>query len=261
MRLTDLFLALVDMSVAAGWVALAVMAVRLALKKAPRWITVMLWALVAVRLICPISMESPVSLMHLEGSRKVVDDMLGSYSGPSSAYWDIHEEYQMAVDAGIEPIHGGDGNYYVITGETPTTPVGTVADHVAKWWVAGMMAMLAYSYISYLRLKRKVDASIHLNQNIYLCDYIDTPFILGVFSPRIYLPSSMAPDSAAHVLSHERAHLQRKDHWWKPLGFLLLTVHWFNPVLWLAYILLCRDIEMACDEKVVKDMAVPEKKA
>lgn len=261
MNLTDLFLTLVDMSVAAGWVALAVMAVRLALKKAPRWITVTLWALVAVRLVCPVMLESSVSLMRLEGSRDAVDDMLGSYSGPSSSYWDIHEEFQMAVDAGIEPIHGGGGNYYVITGETPTTPVGTVADHAAKWWVAGMIVMLAYSMWSYLQLKRRVAPSMHLSDNIYLCDYIDTPFILGVFRPKIYLPSSMDPDSAAHVLAHERAHLKRKDHWWKPLGFLLLTVHWFNPVLWLAYVLLCRDIEMACDEKVVRQMSVPDKKA
>ena len=259
--MTDLFLKLVDMSISAGWVALAVMAVRLAIRKAPRWITVALWALVALRLICPISIESPVSLMHLEGSREAVDEMLDSYVGPSSAYWDFTEEYDMAVDAGIEPIHGGEGNYYVITGETPTTPVDTTANHAAKWWALGVAAMLAYTAYSYLRLKRKVAPSMHLSDNIYLCDYIDTPFILGIVRPKIYLPSSMDPDAASHVLAHERAHLKRKDHWWKPLGFALLAVHWFNPVLWLAYILLCRDIEMACDEKVIRDMAVPDKKA
>ena len=259
--MTDLFLKLVDMSVAAGWVALAVMAVRLAIRKAPRWITVALWALVALRLICPVSIESSVSLMHLDGSREAVDDILGSYSGPSTAYWDIHEEFQMAVDAGIEPIHGGEGHYYVITGETPTTPVGTVADHAAKWWALGVAAMLAYTLWSYLRLKGKVSASMQLNGNVYLCDYIETPFILGVFRPKIYLPSSMDPDAASHVLAHERAHLKRKDHWWKPLGFVLLSIHWFNPVLWLAYVLLCRDIEAACDERVVKTLEPQERKA
>ena len=168
MNLTDLFLTLVDMSVAAGWVALAVMAVRLALKKAPRWITVMLWALVAVRLVCPVMLESPVSLMPVSGAQDAVGNMLDGYSGDAHFYHDITEEYQIAVDSGMEPIDSGEGHYYVVTGETPTTKVSTIADDAAKWWIAGMIAMLAYTLISYLRLKRKVDASIHLNQNIYL---------------------------------------------------------------------------------------------
>ncbi len=261
MNLTDIFLKVVDMSLTASWVALAVLVLRFVLKKAPKWLSCLLWVLVAFRLVCPVSFESALSLVSVEGARDVTDNILDSYVGPSSTYWDITEEYDAAVNAGIEPIHGGEGHYYVVTGETPTTEAIILADDVAVLWVAGIGAMVVYGAVSYFRLRRKVAASLMTEQGIYLCDYIDTPFILGIIRPRIYLPSNMEPDAAAHVIAHERAHLNRKDHWWKPLGYLLLTVHWFNPVIWLAYILLCRDIELACDEKVIRKMEVGEKKA
>ncbi len=256
-----IYMKLVEMSISASWLVLVVLLLRLLLKNSPRWIHVSLWALVAVRLLCPMTVESSFSLNPVNLTQRIVEDIPDSYVGPSHTYWDFLPEYQEAVEAGAEPIHGGEGHYYVITGETPQTPVLTTR-YIGSWiWVCGMAAMLIWAFISYWRLKRKVSASINVGNRVFLCDYIDTPFILGIFGPRIYLPSDMIPEEADHVLAHERAHIARKDHWWKPLGYLLLTVYWFNPLLWLAYILLCRDIELACDEKVIRDMDLPQKKA
>ena len=255
------FMKLVEMSISASWLVLVVIALRLLMKKAPRWVHVLLWALVAVRLMCPVSLESEISLIPTDLTDRIVEDIPNSYVGPSSSYWDHMPEYQEAVEAGAEPIYGGEGHYYVITGEDHLTPVMTMQQILSWVWAGGIAAMILYAIVSYLRLKQKVSACISLDNGVCICDYIDTPFILGIIRPQIYLPSSMEPGSAAHVLAHERAHIARKDHWWKPLGYVLLSVYWFNPVLWLAYILLCRDIEMACDERVIRDMQVPEKKA
>ena len=242
------FLKILNMSIAASWVVLAVLVLRFALKKAPKWITVALWALVAVRLVCPFSFESMFSLIP---SAETVPEEMFYMEGENlhrNAYLDV------AVGSAV---------YAPVTVELDTSvSYVTGKEMFATFaWLGGITAMAIYALASYLRLKKKVSASIHLSEAIYLCDYIDTPFILGIWNPKIYLPSSMDPDSAAYVLAHERAHLKRKDHWWKPLGFALLTIHWFNPILWLAYCLLCRDIEMACDEKVVREMGASDKKA
>lgn len=255
------FLKLVNMSISASWVVLAVLVLRLVLKKAPKWFGCLLWILVAVRLVCPVSFESAFSLVFVDGAKEMAEDVLDDYVGSSHTYWDTTQEYEAAVNAGIQPIHGGEGHYYVVTGETPTTEVSVAGDYMAPVWAAGMAGLLVYALISYWRLRKKVAASVTVSGNVYLCDYIDTPFILGILKPKIYLPSVMDGNSVAYVLDHERAHLQRKDHWWKPLGFLLLAIHWFNPVIWLAYVCLCRDIELACDEKVIREMGADDKKA
>ena len=248
MDIMAIFLKVLNMSIAATWVALAVLVLRFLLKKAPKWIAVALWGMVALRLVCPFSIESMLSLIP---SRETIPEEIIYWEGEG-----LHQQTQLNVvqDTAL---------YEPVTVELDT-PVGTATAwelYASAGWMGGILLMAGYATVSYLRLKRKVAPSMHISDNIYLCDYIDTPFILGIVSPKIYLPSSMDPGSAAHVLAHERAHLKRKDHWWKPFGFALLAVHWFNPVLWLAYILLCRDIEMACDEKVIRDMAVPDKKA
>ena len=258
----DFVMKLIEMSISASWLVLVVLVLRLLLKKSPRWIHVCLWALVAVRLVCPVSIETPVSLTPTDLTDQVMGALPNSYYGDSMIHSYGTEDYDMAVSAGIQPEEGDNGYLYVVTQpDDPTKPVHTMQMLWDEIWLVGMAAMVVYALVSYVRLKRKVSASIDVGNGVYICDYIDTPFILGIFRPRIYLPSSMEPDSASHVLAHERAHIARKDHWWKPFGYLLLSVHWFNPVLWLAYILLCRDIELACDEKVIRDMAVPEKKA
>ena len=243
-----IFLKVLNMSISASWLVLVVLALRLLLKKAPRWIHVALWALVAVRLICPVSIESAFSL--IPSTQTVPEEII---------YTEPVQQSQNATLKIVEPRTNVDS----VDVELDTT-VGVAQTRHFQWtllWPAGMAAMVLYAAASYLRVKKKVSACVYLDNGVCICDYIDTPFILGIVRPRIYLPSSMEPGSAAHVLAHERAHIARKDHWWKPLGYGLLTVYWFNPVLWLAYVVLCRDIELACDERVIRDMQMPEKKA
>lgn len=243
-----IFLKLVNMSLSASWLVLAVILIRLLLKRAPRTVHCTLWGLVAVRLLCPVFLESEISLipsasvlpMHLlAGNSFNVDTGLEAVNVRVNAYLDDRFFEGVTVPAGY--------------GEQLVT-VFTVV------WILGFAVMLAYTLFSCMKLIRKVKASVLVGENVFLSDYIDTPFIFGLIKPKIYLPSDMDPNVSEYVLAHERAHLQRRDHWWKPTGYLLLAVYWFNPLLWLAYILLCRDIEMACDEKVVREMTVPEKK-
>ena len=232
------FLKILDMSVTATWLALAVMLLRPFLKKAPKWITVAMWALVGIRLICPFAIESSFSLTP--DTETVVADFV--YAQQDIARID----HTFATEA-MDPVISQLQNPTLMT--KPTL-------HLEFWaavaWLSGVAVMLLYSLLSYLLLRRKVRVSLRQTENIYFCDGVETPFILGVFRPKIYLPSGMDPSQIAYVTAHEKAHLKRKDHWWKPLGFALLALHWFNPVLWVAYVLLCRDIELACDEKVVK---------
>lgn len=267
--MTDLFLRLVDMSISASWVVLAVLAARLVLKKAPKAMRCALWALVAVRLVCPFSLESTLSLIPeadpLPEEVQTIQqspepgDIVAVYSNPSyigenglSEPGEAH--IYMALPA-------SDGSVKV-AGPLPLWEnLGFWISTASFLWLGGMLLMLAYAVFSYLQIARKVAASIDIGNSVYICDYIDSPFILGIIKPKIYLPSAMEPGDAAHVLAHERTHLKRKDHWWKPLGFALLAVYWFHPLLWVAYILLCQDIELACDERVVKTMDAPEKKA
>ena len=261
------FLTILDMSFSASWIVLAVLAARFVLKKAPRWLVCGLWALVALRLLCPFTLESALSLVPRQTMvQEATQELLDDYVGPTHTYFDITPEYELAREAGLPTFSAGEApHHYVVTGETPITHPTTLGDILPQLgcciWLAGIAALLVYAAVSYYRISKRVQVSIHLDNGVYLCDYIDTPFLLGLFRPKIYLPSSMDPRDASHVLAHERAHLRRCDHWWKPLGFILLTLHWFNPLLWVAYVLLCRDIELACDERVIKEMGPLEKKA
>ena len=259
-----LFLKLVSMSIAASWLVLAVVVLRLAMKKAPKWMTCALWVMVALRLILPFSLESNFSLIPKDiSSGQVVENITDTYWGDTKILQENTAGYQAAVDAGREPVSIGNGHYYVVTApdgiSEPPTVENAVIPVLSNIWLIGAAALLIYAAVSYLLIRRKVAASLHLRDHIYLCDYIESPFILGILRPRIYLPSSLDQSQWPHVLAHEQAHLHRKDHWWKPLGFALLCVYWFNPVLWLAYILLCRDIELACDERVIRDMDTRQK--
>ena len=242
------FLKILNMSLAASWLVLAVLILRLVLKKAPKWVHCTLWALVAVRLLCPFSFESVFSLVP---SGEVLPTNV-----ISTGDIQVHTGFE-AVDT---QINSGVLERYM---EGVTVPVGNtsmVMTVLACVWLVGMALMAGYGLFSYQRIKGKVGASMEIEPGVRICDYIESPFILGIRRPVIYLPSHMEGEALASVLAHERAHIARRDHWWKPLGYLLLTIHWFNPVLWLAYILLCRDIEMACDEKVIRDMGAAERK-
>ena len=244
--MAGVFLRLLNMSISAGWIVLAVLVLRLLLKKAPKRITVLLWAIVAVRLICPLSIESAMSLVP---SRETV-----SYT-PASPRPVISTGITV-VDAPVNNYLSG--HYY----EGVTRPAGYFADitsALAIIWVVGMAVLAAYTVVSYVRLKNKTGTAVRLRDNIWQSENVASPFVLGIIKPKIYLPFGMNEHEAAHVIAHENAHIRRKDHWWKPLGFLLLTLHWFNPLVWLAYLLLCRDIELACDQKVIKELSPLQK--
>lgn len=242
------FLHLLNMSITAGWLVLAVVVLRLVFRRAPKWIHCLLWVLVAVRLLCPVSVESVLSLIP---SIETVPVETFLYDVPT-----IHSGVPV-VDAVVNPIISNGFSPNEIDSVNPMQVVSIVAAYV---WALGMAAMLLYAVITTLRLRRRVREAAYVRDNVWQCDRIHTPFILGIIRPRIYLPTLLGAEEAKSVIAHEQAHLARRDHWWKPLGFLLLTVYWFNPLLWLGYVLLCRDIEAACDERVVKNMDGEQRK-
>ena len=259
------FLELVKLSLIGSLFAAAVMLVRLVFRKAPKWLFCVLWGVVALRLICPVSIESNVSLIPDRlASGQIITNVGNEYIGDVDIIYESNASYSNAVEAGRQPVYSNDG-YYVVTEkdslEAPKT-VGETVYPILSWiWVAGVVLMLAYTAVSYFLLRKKMEEATQLRDNIWQCEQVDSPFVLGFLKPRIYLPYAITDSDMANVIAHEQAHIQRKDHWWKPIGFLLLSIHWFNPVLWLAYILLCRDIEAACDEKVIKHMEKDEMRA
>lgn len=251
--MSKLFLHLLNISITAGWIVLVVVLLRFVLKKAPKWIRVVLWGLVALRLMLPVSIESVTSLVpsaetvHVEPVTYTIIRDSDPHPLPVEGEQIVLQSGFSALNSVVNPVMEQATAKHVDT----VTMLKTVAGWV---WLAGVCGMLLYALISFLRLRHRVRASVLLEKGVYVCDEISDPFILGLIVPKIYLPSGMDEQTRAYVLSHERAHLRRFDFIWKPLGFLLLSVYWFNPLLWLAYLLLCRDIELACDEKVVKEL-------
>ena len=237
------FLKLLNLSISASWLVLAVLALRLVSKRSPKWMNVLLWGIVALRLVLPFSIESALSLIP---SAETVS--------PAAVQFDPAPTITSGVSVIDNAVNPSLSEHFAAVPTASVNPLYVWA-YLAGWvWLIGLGAMLLYALVSYLRLRRRVSVSLCVRENIYLCDAISSPFILGVVKPRIYLPSGLDEVQRQNVLSHERAHLTRRDHWWKPLGFVLLAVYWFNPVLWLAYTLLCRDIELACDERVIRTM-------
>ncbi len=237
------FLKLLNLSISASWLVLAVLALRLVSKRSPKWMNVLLWGIVALRLMLPFSIESALSLIP---SAETVS--------PAVVQFDPAPTITSGVNIIDNAVNPSLSEHFAAAPTMSVNPL-YVWTYLAGWvWLIGLGAMLLYALVSYLRLRRRVSVSLCVRENIYLCDAISSPFILGVVKPRIYLPSGLDEVQRQNVLSHERAHLARRDHWWKPLGFALLAVYWFNPALWLAYTLLCRDIELACDERVIRTM-------
>lgn len=247
----EIFISVFNMSVTASWLVLAIVLVRFAFKKRLKGFCCILWALVGIRLVCPFSVESIASLIP---SAEVVSPEIMMEDKPTI------QTGVGVIDGMVNPIIS---EALAATPHNSVNPMQVVTSVAAAVWVIGMVLMLLYSLISYLSLQMRVRASMQVqggDKNIYVCDSIDSPFILGIIRPHIFLPSDMSKEYQSSVIAHEKAHLARKDHWWKPMGFLLLTIHWFNPLMWVAYILLCKDIELACDERVIKEMADEEKK-
>ena len=303
--MTTIFHEILNMSIVASWLIVAVILLRMFLKKAPRKIVCFLWALVAVRLICPFSVESRLSLIPsvqpIEIAERQYSDtpmdgvtadgtagtyVTGEAEGTGSIEGNTYEA-ETANGTGVIDIAdatdgiGNTGSFEALNGNGEiSTSSGsqniniedkTLANSPSQGmsldmvlsaiWVLGMILMLGYGIFSYAVLSRRTAVSMNMEGNIYLCDDIDTPFILGVFSPKVYLPSLLKEEEREYVIAHENAHLGRHDHWWKPLGYVILAVHWFNPLVWAAYVLLCRDIEIACDEKVISGADAEYKKS
>ena len=238
----DVFLKLVNLSISASWLILAVLVLRFVLKKAPKWVMPLLWGVVALRLVCLFSIESALSLIP---SAETI---------PSEIVTETRE-----------PVLYEQATLDIVTNPTlpsaAEVPVGVSRQQAqvdfniySILWLAGMAALLVHALVSAGKLKRKLATAILLRDNIYESEFVDSPFVFGVVKPNIYLPMHMDEGTAAYVIAHECAHLARRDHWWKVLGYLVLALHWFNPLVWVAYILFCRDIELACDEKVVRGL-------
>lgn len=240
--MNELFLKVVNTSISASWLILAVMVLKLVLKKAPKWMHVLLWGIAAVRLLLPFSIESTLSLLP----------------SAETIPMNIEMDTTPAIDSGIYAIDSV-VNPMIRQSNTPAVgasvnPLQIMIALFAYIWALGVAALLIYTAVSYWRLRRKVDTAVLYSDNIFQSENVSSPFVLGIIRPRIYLPFKMDGKELEHVVAHEKAHIRRKDHWWKPFGFLLLSFHWFNPLIWLAYVLLCRDIELACDEKVIRQL-------
>ena len=250
--MTELFYTILNMSISAGILILAVLLLRLFFRRAPKWVSVLLWGLVAVRLILPFVPESSLSLMP-----KAEWVTLDTFYTEENTFFDSVPADRIKIDTEIVE----DVVYYYKVVEPPIEIHRGVSPVFLMncIWLAGVAAMLVYMLVSYIRVMRCVRGARQFRDNIYTSESVSSPFVLGLIRPRIYLPENMDAVSMSYVIAHEEAHLRRLDHLWKPFGFLLLAVHWFNPLIWIGYILLCRDIEMACDERVVRGMNEEER--
>ena len=242
-----LFIHALNISITAGFLVLAIILYRLFAKKAPKWVSVLLWGFVGLRLLFPFSIESAMSLIP---SKNTIPTTI------------THDRYPAldtgfgSVDEIVNPILSG---RMEARPEYSSNPMHTLITILGWIWLTVMFCMLIYMTVSFIYLRIKTRVKVEREDNVYLCDYVKTPFILGIIRPRIYLPSDISDKDYPHVVAHEVAHIKRLDHIWKPLGFLLLSVYWFNPLLWIAYVLLCRDIESACDERVISDLGDNDK--
>ena len=241
--MSELFLKIVNMSISASWIVVAVLALRFCLKKAPKWVNALLWGIVAVRMVFPFSIESVLSLMP---SAETISPTIMMEQTPSvqTGVPVLNHVINPVISGSLTPAPGASAN-----------PLQIWIPVLAWIWLFGIVALFLYSAVSYWCLRRKVCEAVILRDNIYQSENVCSPFVLGIIRPKIYLPYHMDSREMGHVIAHEQTHICRRDHWWKPLGFLLLTIHWFNPLMWLSYVLLCRDIELACDEKVIREMS------
>ncbi|SFU74432.1 M56 family metallopeptidase [Butyrivibrio sp. M55] len=221
------FLFVLNNAITVSALIIAIIIVRALGKKMPKWITCMLWMIVAVKLIVPVQFESVFSMIPT-GEPISVNNVVGK---------------SMQIVSGSKVME----LYFKMF-------------HVGMLlWLVGVAVMLTYAVTTYVLIRKKVSASVKIDSKVYECDDISDSFILGIISPRVYLPSALSGEARKYILKHEFAHLSRRDYIWKPLGFAILSVYWFNPLCWVAYILLCKDIEYACDEKVTKNIENGEK--
>ena len=274
--MSRIFSGVLQMSIAAAWMIPVVMVLRLLLKRAPKWVNLVLWGLVGLRLVCPFVPESRFSLMPklpiLSGY--LYGNMIGNSAGNAFRADTLQNGTnfsnnisQAALDGSMGAAGSGMGGAFGITGS------GIGAFGAGVWriperllsafsilWLAGVILFTGYAVYSYARVRRQVAEAMWLRENLWICDEVKSPFILGLRKPKIYLSSSMDEVLYPYVIAHEQAHLKRGDQWWKPLGFLILAIHWFQPFVWVAYLLFCNDLELACDESAVKKLNPQERK-
>ena len=249
----EIFLKLLNLSITASWLILAVLGIRLLFRKIPKWITCLLWGVVAIRLIFPFSIESAFSLQlsaePIRTSTMVEGELIPYVPSVNSNIG--------VVENTVNPLLAEAFAYQETESVAPLQIATEIAGSV---WLSGMVVLLIFALVSMIKLRLRVREAVRYKENIYICDAVKSPFILGIIKPRIYLSSALSEEEMDYIIAHERAHLKRKDHLWKPFGYLLLCIYWFNPLCWIAYIMLCKDIELACDEKVIKDMSFGDKK-
>ncbi len=247
--LTYLFLKLLNMSISGSFLMVAVIVLRMIFKKAPKWLSCLLWTLAGLRLILPFSLESALSL--IPSAETVPPEILYAQTPQ------IHSGIAY-FNSAVNPVIG---EALAPTPGASVNPVQVITIVGAYLWAVGVIVLIGYALFSYLSLKRKTATATRLKDNIFQSEAVASPFVLGFLKPKIFLPYNMADSETDYVISHEKAHIKRGDHLIKPLAYLILCVHWFNPLVWLSYVLLCRDIEMACDEKVIKDLDSDSRKS
>ncbi len=248
----ELFTGILNISISAGILIIVCTLVRLIFRRMPKFVRCLMWLLVAIRLAVPFAIESPLSLLPAKEYVTV--------SSNDNVNKITDTEYSVEQINSLDETSTTEINNSVATENTAETNNIDVMYVLSIVWLVGVFAMLIYALVSYIRLRRLVDDAVLLRDNIYQSERAGTAFILGVIRPRIYVPYRLSLNELYMSISHEKAHISRRDHLVKPLGFIIAAVYWFNPLVWLAYILLCRDIELACDEKVIKKIGYDKKK-
>jgi len=288
--LGNLFLFILNRGIAAGWLIVAVIVIRLFLKRVPRRIVCFLWTLAAIRLLVPFFPESAFSLIPSRDTFQMVgtgtaaaeptppdkepeDSRTADYG--ESVSGETATQKTLLIHTGFEDLDNAIETYSLRFSENgnpaePEKPAETgaeakfflsLAELLSYVWMGGIVFLLGGTVISYLCLRRKVRISVERTAGVFVCDGIDTPFILGFLSPKICLPSTLGGEEKEYALAHERAHLKNRDHWWKVIGYALLLVYWVNPLVWVGYVLFCKDLEIACDERVVADKDISYRRA
>ena len=240
--MSQVWIKVVNLSIQASWLVLVIILFRLAAAKAPKWSRVLLWGLVGIRLVCPVTLESMLSLVP---SAETISPDIMTQTDPSvdTGIPAVNNTVNPLINYSFSPNPGDSAN-----------PLQILIPLLSVIWLAGIGLLIIYTIVSYARLRYRLATAVHLRDNIWQSEWVTSPFVFGLVHPKIYLPFTLDEQTQQAVIAHEQAHLQRKDHWWKPLGFVILSVYWFNPLLWIGYLLFCRDIELACDEKAVQEM-------
>jgi len=245
--MTRIFLHVFNASIPASYLIFAVLVLRFFTKKAPRWISVLLWGIVSLRLLCPVFAESSLSLIP---SAETVSPGIMTDPTPSvqTGIPLLNDRLNPILEENFAPLPGDSAN-----------PLQILLPAVAFLWLLGVGALLLYAFCSWAILRKKLSTAISCGNHVYQSERIKVPFVLGILRPKIYLPFSLNKKEIRHVLSHENAHIRRGDPLWKALGFLALALHWFNPLVWVSFVLFCRDVEFSCDEKVIRGLTRDER--